>query len=43
MNALKEYPFRAQFLFLLAGVLGITTNLAAENEPPASPEVTAAM
>jgi hypothetical protein len=43
MNALRENLFRAQSLFLLAAVLAITANLAAGNEPPASPEVTAAM
>ena len=43
MNALKEPPFRAQCLFLLAAVLAATANFAAGNEPPASPEVTTAM
>ena len=43
MNALKEPLLRAQSLFLLAAVLATTANLAAGNEPPASPEVTAAM
>jgi len=43
MNALKQHSFRAPFLFLLTVVLPSTPILAAENEPPASPEVTAAM
>jgi CubicO group peptidase (beta-lactamase class C family) len=43
MNALKKHPFRAQGIFLLTAVLAITANLAVGNEPPASPEVTAAM
>ena len=43
MNALKVHSFRAQCLFLLVALLGITANLAAGNEPPTSPEVTAAM
>jgi CubicO group peptidase (beta-lactamase class C family) len=43
MNALKEPPFRAQCLLLLTAVLAATANLAAGNEPPASPEVTTAM
>jgi CubicO group peptidase (beta-lactamase class C family) len=43
MNALTKHPFRAQFIFLLTVLLAITASSAAENEPPASPEVTAAM
>ena len=43
MNTLKEHPFPAQFILLLMSVLGINATLAAENEAPASPEVTAAM
>jgi CubicO group peptidase (beta-lactamase class C family) len=43
MNALKKHPFRVQCIFLLTAVLAITANLAAGDEPPASPEVTAAM
>jgi CubicO group peptidase (beta-lactamase class C family) len=43
MNALKKHRFRAQGSFLLTAVLAIIANLAAGNEPPASPEVTAAM
>jgi CubicO group peptidase (beta-lactamase class C family) len=43
MNALKKHLFRPQCAFLLTAVLAITANLAAGNEPPASPEVTAAM
>src|ERR1017187_5234502 len=43
MNALKKHPSRVQCIFLLTAVLVITANLAAGDEPPASPEVTAAM
>jgi CubicO group peptidase (beta-lactamase class C family) len=43
MNALREHPFRMQCIFLLTAVLAITANLAAGDEPPASPEVKAAM
>jgi CubicO group peptidase (beta-lactamase class C family) len=43
MNALRKHPFRVQCIFLLTAVLAITANLAAGDEPPASPEVTAAM
>jgi hypothetical protein len=43
MNALKEFPFRAKYIVLLSAELPITANLAAGNEPPASPEVTAAV
>jgi CubicO group peptidase (beta-lactamase class C family) len=43
MNALKKHPFRVQCIFLLTAVLAITANLAAGDEPPASPEITAAM
>ena len=43
MNALKKHLFRPQCIFLLTAVLAITANLAAGNELPASPEVTAAM
>src|SRR6267378_1258769 len=42
MNALKQQPLCAQFLFLLTALAFIPV-LAAETEPPASPEVTAAM
>lgn len=43
MNALKKYPSRERFIFLLMTVLAITATMAARSEPPASPEVTAAM
>jgi CubicO group peptidase (beta-lactamase class C family) len=43
MNTLKEKPLPTLFLLLLAAVLGINEALAVENEPPSSPEVTAAM
>jgi CubicO group peptidase (beta-lactamase class C family) len=43
MNALTRHHCRANYIFLLTAVLAITANLAAGNEPPASPEVTAAM
>jgi CubicO group peptidase (beta-lactamase class C family) len=43
MNALKKHFFHPQCTFLLTALFAITTNLAAGNEPPASPEVTAAM
>jgi CubicO group peptidase (beta-lactamase class C family) len=43
MNALTKHHFRAKYIFLLTAVLAIAANLAAGNEPPASPEVTAAM
>jgi CubicO group peptidase (beta-lactamase class C family) len=43
MNALKQHSFCAPFMCLLTVVLASTPILAAENEPPASPEVTAAM
>ncbi len=43
MNALTKHHFRAKYIFLLTVVLAITANLAAGNEPPASPEVTAAL
>ena len=43
MIALRKHPFRMQCIFLLTAVLAITSNLAAGDEPPASPEVTAAM
>jgi CubicO group peptidase (beta-lactamase class C family) len=43
MNALKQQPIYGQSVFLLTAVLTIIPVLAAENEPPACPEVTAAM
>ena len=43
MIALRKHPFRMQCIFLLTAVLAIMANLAAGDEPPASPEVTAAM
>jgi len=43
MNALRKHPFRMQCIFLLTAVLAIMANLAAGDEPPASPEVKAAM
>jgi CubicO group peptidase (beta-lactamase class C family) len=43
MNAMKQQPLCAQFVLLLTAVLAITPILADENEPPPSPEVTAAM
>ena len=43
MSALNKHPFRAQFISLLTALLAITPGLAAESQPPASPEVTAAM
>jgi CubicO group peptidase (beta-lactamase class C family) len=43
MNALKRRAFLAQLAIVLASVLPITPVFAAEKEPPASPEVTAAM
>jgi CubicO group peptidase (beta-lactamase class C family) len=39
---MKKSPFR-ELLFVLPAVLAITAGFASENEPPASPEVTAAM
>lgn len=42
MNPLRRRSFNPQFIFLLIAALSMTTN-AAEDEPPASPEVTAAM
>ena len=43
MNALKKHPFGSTFILLLMAVLATAANLAAENEPSVSPEVTAAM
>ncbi len=43
MHTLKEHTFRAWFIFIWATALALTGSLGAENEPPASPEVTAAM
>jgi CubicO group peptidase (beta-lactamase class C family) len=43
MNALKKPRFHAQFTFLLTVLLTATAPRAAENQPPPSPEVTAAM
>ena len=43
MNALNKHPFGAQCVFLLTAALCLPAKLSAENEPPASPEVTAAI
>jgi CubicO group peptidase (beta-lactamase class C family) len=43
MKILTNHHFRAPCIFLLAVVLGLGAPRAAEDEPPASPEVTAAM
>src|SRR5262245_31390412 len=43
IDAMKKHPLRGLFLLLLNVALAIDTAGAAEREPPASPEVTAAM
>ncbi len=43
MNALKRHPLCPKFAIVLMALLAISANLAAANEPTASPEVTAAM
>jgi len=43
MKILKAHFFPALFLLLLTAVLGRSATIAAENEPPASPEVTLAL
>ena len=43
MKILKKRSFLALFVLLLTAVLGRFATLAAENEPPSSPEVTSAM
>ena len=43
MKILKAHFFPALFLLLLTAVLGRSSTIAAENEPPASPEVTLAL
>jgi CubicO group peptidase (beta-lactamase class C family) len=43
MNALKRLTFHLHRVFLLAAVITVTASPAAEKEPPASAEVTAAM
>lgn len=40
---MKKHYVRALLIFLLKTALGVGSSVAAENEPPASPEVTAAM
>jgi len=43
MNILEKHQFHVQCILLLTAVLGTNATLAAENQSPASPEVTAAM
>jgi hypothetical protein len=43
MNALPTTRFRLQRLCLLTAALTVTTGFAAEGNPPASPEITAAI
>lgn len=42
-NTMKKDRFHVIFLLSLAAAVTITVSFAAESEPPASPEVTAAM